>query len=61
MIHERFLWLEIQIQLYLLQVIVQFQPSAAPDEWGTAQDGQARPRVVKRGIDDDHDEVPDGR
>lgn len=47
--------------LYLLQVIVQFQPSTTPDEWGTSQDGQARPRVVKRGIDDDHDEIPDGR
>lgn len=44
----------------LLQVIVQFQPSSVPDEWGTTQDGQTRPRVVKRGIDDDHDEVPDG-
>ncbi|XP_064320337.1 SEC23-interacting protein isoform X2 [Phalacrocorax carbo] len=43
-----------------LEVIVQFQPSAAPDEWGTTQDGQARPRVVKRGIEDDHDEIPDG-
>ncbi|XP_056147292.1 SEC23-interacting protein [Lampris incognitus] len=42
------------------KVIVQFQPSAMPDEWGTTQDGQTRPRVVKRGIDDDHDEVPDG-
>ncbi|NXB59488.1 S23IP protein, partial [Struthidea cinerea] len=42
------------------KVIVQFQPSATPDEWGTSQDGQARPRVVKRGIDDDHDEIPDG-
>ncbi|NXX96586.1 S23IP protein, partial [Centropus bengalensis] len=42
------------------KVIVQFQPSSAPDEWGTTQDGQARPRVVKRGIDDDHDEIPDG-
>ncbi|XP_030342531.1 SEC23-interacting protein [Strigops habroptila] len=42
------------------KVIVQFQP-ATPDEWGTSQDGgQARPRVVKRGIDDDHDEIPDG-
>ncbi|NXT24189.1 S23IP protein, partial [Syrrhaptes paradoxus] len=41
------------------KVIVQFQPSATPDEWGTTQDGQARPRVVKRGIDDDHDEIPD--
>lgn len=42
------------------QVIVQFQP-VTPDEWGTSQDGgQARPRVVKRGIDDDHDEIPDG-
>ena len=44
-----------------LQVIVQFQPSAMPDEWGTTQDGQTRPRVVKRGVDDDHDEVPDGK
>lgn len=42
------------------QVIVQFQPTATPDEWGTTQDGQTRPRVVKRGVDDDHDEVPDG-
>uniref|UniRef100_A0A8B9B948 SEC23-interacting protein n=1 Tax=Anser brachyrhynchus TaxID=132585 RepID=A0A8B9B948_9AVES len=42
------------------KVIVQFQPSATPDEWGTTQDGQARPRVVKRGIDDDHDDIPDG-
>nr|XP_041573164.1 SEC23-interacting protein [Taeniopygia guttata] len=42
------------------KVIVQFQPSATPDEWGTTQDGQTRPRVVKRGIDDDHDEIPDG-
>lgn len=43
------------------QVIVQFQPSAMPDEWGTTQDGQTRPRVVKRGVDDDQDEVPDGK
>uniref|UniRef100_A0A7N6FE53 SEC23 interacting protein n=1 Tax=Anabas testudineus TaxID=64144 RepID=A0A7N6FE53_ANATE len=41
------------------KVIVQFQPSSMPDEWGTTQDGQTRPRVVKRGIDDDHDVVPD--
>lgn len=46
--------------MHFFQVIVQFQPSATPDEWGTTQDGQARPRVVKRGIDDDHDEIPDG-
>lgn len=39
---------------------MQFQPSSVPDEWGTTQDGQTRPRVVKRGIDDDHDEIPDG-
>lgn len=43
------------------QVIVQFQPTATPDEWGTTQDGQTRPRVVKRGVDDDNDEVPDGK
>uniref|UniRef100_A0A8C9X4B9 SEC23 interacting protein n=1 Tax=Sander lucioperca TaxID=283035 RepID=A0A8C9X4B9_SANLU len=42
------------------KVIVQFQASSMPDEWGTTSDGQTRPRVVKRGIDDDHDEVPDG-
>ncbi|XP_011483079.1 SEC23-interacting protein isoform X1 [Oryzias latipes] len=42
------------------KVIVQFQPSSMPDQWGTTQDGETRPRVVKRGIDDDHDEVPDG-
>ncbi|XP_077113995.1 SEC23-interacting protein isoform X2 [Ranitomeya variabilis] len=41
------------------KVIVQFQHSAVPDEWGTPQDGQARPRVVKRGVDD-HDDIPDG-
>ncbi|XP_040290748.1 SEC23-interacting protein isoform X2 [Bufo bufo] len=41
------------------KVIVQFQHSAIPDEWGSPQDGQARPRVVKRGIDD-HDDIPDG-
>lgn len=44
----------------VLKVIVQFQPSSVPDEWGTTQDGQTRPRVVKRGIDDSLDEVPDG-
>uniref|UniRef100_A0AC11C198 SEC23 interacting protein n=1 Tax=Ovis aries TaxID=9940 RepID=A0AC11C198_SHEEP len=43
-----------------LEVIVQFQPSSVPDEWGTTQDGQTRPRVVKRGIDDNLDEIPDG-
>ncbi|XP_019737618.1 SEC23-interacting protein isoform X1 [Hippocampus comes] len=42
------------------KVIVQFQPTSMPDEWGTNQDGQTRPRVVKRGVDDDHDQVPDG-
>ncbi|XP_020843892.1 SEC23-interacting protein isoform X3 [Phascolarctos cinereus] len=41
------------------KVIVQFQPSSVSDEWGTTQDGQTRPRVVKRGIDD-HDEIPEG-
>ncbi|XP_003479352.1 SEC23-interacting protein isoform X3 [Cavia porcellus] len=42
------------------KVIVQFQPSSVPDEWGTTQDGQTRPRVVKRGVDDSLDEIPDG-
>nr|XP_045011580.1 SEC23-interacting protein isoform X2 [Jaculus jaculus] len=42
------------------KVIVQFHPSSMPDEWGTTQDGQTRPRVVKRGIDDNLDEIPDG-
>ncbi|XP_023585646.1 SEC23-interacting protein [Trichechus manatus latirostris] len=44
----------------ILKVIVQFQPSSVPDEWGTTQDGQTRPRVVKRGIDDSLDEIPHG-
>lgn len=47
--------------LILSQVIVQFQPSSIPDEWGTTQDDQTRPRVVKRGIDDDHEDIPDGK
>ena len=34
-------------------VIVHFRPSVKPDEWGTTQEGQMRPRVVKRGVDDD--------
>ncbi|XP_027992164.2 SEC23-interacting protein isoform X2 [Eptesicus fuscus] len=42
------------------KVIVQFQPSSVPDEWGTTQDGQTRPRVVKRGVDDNLDEIPEG-
>ncbi|XP_077352547.1 SEC23-interacting protein isoform X2 [Festucalex cinctus] len=42
------------------KVIVQFQPSTLSDDWGANQDGQTRPRVVKRGVDDDHDQVPDG-
>lgn len=55
--HEDFVF---NWMMYFFQVIVQFQPSAIPDEWGTTQDGQARPRVVKRGTDADHDEIPDG-
>lgn len=51
---------EVKCNCCTFQVIVQFQPTATPDEWGTTQDGQTRPRVVKRGVDDDHDEVPDG-
>ncbi|XP_015672717.1 SEC23-interacting protein [Protobothrops mucrosquamatus] len=42
------------------KVIVQFQPSSIPDEWGTTQDDQTRPRVVKRGTDDDREDIPDG-
>ncbi|XP_071803441.1 triacylglycerol hydrolase DDHD2-like [Asterias amurensis] len=33
-------------------VIVHFRPSSKPDDFGTSPDGQMRPRVVKRGIDD---------
>ncbi|KAK6178146.1 hypothetical protein SNE40_012963 [Patella caerulea] len=34
-------------------VIVHFQASSQPDEWGTVQVGdQMRPKVVKRGVDD---------
>ncbi|XP_042192609.1 SEC23-interacting protein isoform X1 [Callorhinchus milii] len=42
------------------KVIVQYQSSSMSDEWGMTQDGQTRPRVVKRGIDADHDEIPEG-
>ncbi|XP_033122396.1 phospholipase DDHD2-like isoform X1 [Anneissia japonica] len=40
-------------------VIVHFRPSGLMDEWGTASDGQMRPRVVKRGVDN-IDEILDG-
>ncbi|XP_033756021.1 phospholipase DDHD2-like isoform X2 [Pecten maximus] len=33
-------------------VMVHFQPSSQPDEWGTVQEEGMRPRVVKRGLDD---------
>ncbi|KAK7110285.1 triacylglycerol hydrolase DDHD2-like [Littorina saxatilis] len=33
-------------------VIVHFQASSQPDEWGNAQGDQMRPRVVKRGVED---------
>ncbi|KAM7141653.1 LOW QUALITY PROTEIN: SEC23-interacting protein-like [Molossus nigricans] len=42
------------------KVIVQSQPSSVPDEWGTTQDRQTRPRVIKRGVDNNLDEIPDG-
>ncbi|XP_078463612.1 LOW QUALITY PROTEIN: triacylglycerol hydrolase DDHD2-like [Lampetra planeri] len=42
------------------KVIVQFSPLSPPDEWGTTPDGAARPRVVKRGIDDLAEQIPDG-
>ncbi|OWF51709.1 phospholipase DDHD2-like isoform X2 [Mizuhopecten yessoensis] len=33
-------------------VMVHFQPSSQPDEWGTVQEEGMRPRVVKRGVED---------
>ncbi|XP_022087759.1 phospholipase DDHD2-like [Acanthaster planci] len=33
-------------------VIVHFRPPSRPDDFGTSPDGQMRPRVVKRGVDD---------
>ncbi|XP_050049915.2 triacylglycerol hydrolase DDHD2 isoform X1 [Dermacentor andersoni] len=33
-------------------VMVHFLPSSHPDEWGNVSEGQTRPRVVKRGIED---------
>ncbi|XP_053407052.1 phospholipase DDHD2-like isoform X2 [Mercenaria mercenaria] len=33
-------------------VMVHYQPSTQPDEWGTVQGDQLRPRVVKRGVGD---------
>ena len=37
-------------------VIVHFRPSAKPDEWGSSPDGQMRPRVVRRGMDEEADQ-----
>ncbi|XP_006820775.1 SEC23-interacting protein-like, partial [Saccoglossus kowalevskii] len=42
-------------------VIVHFRPSTQADEWGAAtQDSSMRPRVVKRGMDDDVGQVEEG-
>ncbi|XP_074642043.1 triacylglycerol hydrolase DDHD2-like isoform X2 [Tubulanus polymorphus] len=40
-------------------VIVHFRPSSLPDEWGTVQGDQMRPRVVKRGIEE-FENIEDG-
>ncbi|XP_071947613.1 triacylglycerol hydrolase DDHD2-like [Antedon mediterranea] len=40
-------------------VIVHFRPSGMVDEWGSVSDGQMRPRVVKRGVENT-DEILDG-
>ncbi len=40
-------------------VVVSFQPSAQPDQWGTSQGEQLRPRVVKRGVEE-LDNIDDG-
>ncbi|XP_070539993.1 triacylglycerol hydrolase DDHD2-like [Ptychodera flava] len=41
-------------------VIVHFRPTSHPDEWGTVADSNVRPRVVKRGMDEDISEVEEG-
>ncbi|XP_077991944.1 triacylglycerol hydrolase DDHD2-like isoform X2 [Glandiceps talaboti] len=41
-------------------VIVHFRPSSQADEWGTTPDSHVRPRVVKRGVDEDVGEIEEG-
>lgn len=40
-------------------VVVSFQASSQPDQWGTSQGEQHRPRVVRRGVED-FDDIEDG-
>ncbi|KAK3092754.1 hypothetical protein FSP39_006892 [Pinctada imbricata] len=47
------------IVMHNANVIVHFQPSSQPDEWGMVQGEGMRPRVVKRGVDD-FETVEDG-
>ena len=49
-----------QISVYFSSIIAASFLSE-PDEWGTVQEGQSRPRVVKRGLDDTFlDAIEDG-
>ncbi|KAH6947844.1 hypothetical protein HPB50_021736 [Hyalomma asiaticum] len=40
------------VVMHNASVMVHFLPSSHPDEWGNVSEGQTRPRVVKRGIED---------
>lgn len=49
------------IVMHSPHAMVHFMPNSEPDEWGTVQEGQSRPRVVKRGLDDTFlDAIEDG-
>jgi len=49
------------IVMHSPHAMVHFMPNSEPDEWGTVQEGQSRPRVVKRGLDDTFlDVIEDG-
>ncbi|KAH9363140.1 hypothetical protein HPB48_011892 [Haemaphysalis longicornis] len=40
------------VVMHNANVMVHFLPSSHPDEWGNVSEGQTRPRVVKRGIEE---------
>uniref|UniRef100_A0A2R5LCM6 Putative phospholipase ddhd2 n=1 Tax=Ornithodoros turicata TaxID=34597 RepID=A0A2R5LCM6_9ACAR len=40
------------VVMHSTSVMVHFLPSSHPDEWGNISEGQTRPRVVKRGVEE---------
>lgn len=47
------------VVMHNASVMVHFLPSSHPDEWGNVNEGQTRPRVVKRGVEE-VDTIEDG-